>query len=394
MPKRILIFSLAYHPRVGGAEVAIKEITDRLLDVEFHMLTMRFSRDDKPDEIVGKNVRVHRLGSGASYLSKVLFMLRAARAARDLHRVHHFDAAWVMMSYMLVPLMLSGLKLPYVLTLQEGDTYEHMFKRLRVLPLLPFINRGFQHASMMQVISTYLGTWARQRGFKGPLEIIPNGYITPDGHTDLHWFTVAKGGNRRIFWRNRKINIPDDDIILITTSRLVHKNGLDTVIRTLPLLRNIQFVVLGEGPDLGKLESLAESLQVTDQVHFYGQVKNTVVLHFLHYSDVFVRPSRSEGMGNSFVEAMAAELPVIATQEGGIADFLFDAKRNPDKPTTGWAVDKDTPEQIAAAVKDILGNPEQTKKVIQNARELVIKKYNWDLIARDMRDKVFARLFS
>ena len=44
-------------------------------------------------------------------------------------------------------------------------------------------------------------------------------------------------------------------------------------------------------------------------------------------------------MGNSFVEAMAARLPVIATQEGGIADFLFDATRNPEQPTTGWVVD-------------------------------------------------------
>ncbi|TSC64125.1 MAG: hypothetical protein G01um101491_359, partial [Parcubacteria group bacterium Gr01-1014_91] len=89
--------------------------------------------------------------------------------------------------------------------------------------------------------------------------------------------------------------------------------------------------------------------------------------------------------------AMAAELPVIATQEGGIADFLFDAKRNPDKETTGWAVDKNSPEQIAEAVKDILANPEQVAHVKATAKKMVIEKYDWNLIAKQMQS-VFGRI--
>ena len=90
-------------------------------------------------------------------------------------------------------------------------------------------------------------------------------------------------------------------------------------------------------------------------------------------------------MGNSFIEAMAAELPVIATQEGGIADFLFDAKRNPDKETTGWAVDRDSPKQIAEAVKEILENPEQVVRVKATAKKMAVEKYDWNLIAEQMR---------
>jgi glycosyltransferase involved in cell wall biosynthesis len=114
----------------------------------------------------------------------------------------------------------------------------------------------------------------------------------------------------------------------------------------------------------------------------------------LQACDIFIRPSRSEGMGNSFVEAMAAGLPVIATQEGGISDFLFDAKKNPDKSTTGWAVDRDSPEQIADAVKDIIANPEKVARVVATAKKMAFEKYDWDIIARDMREKVFARLFA
>ena len=97
-------------------------------------------------------------------------------------------------------------------------------------------------------------------------------------------------------------------------------------------------------------------------------------------------------MGNSFVEAMAAGLPVIATQEGGIADFLFDEKRNPDKPVTGFAVDKDSPEQIAAQVKNIMEHPEKMRAVVATAKAIVMQKYDWNVIARDMREKVFEPL--
>ena len=89
---------------------------------------------------------------------------------------------------------------------------------------------------------------------------------------------------------------------------------------------------------------------------------------------------------------MAAGLPVIATQEGGIADFLFDAKRNPDKPPTGFAVDKNNPEQIAEAVAYIIGNPAVVQEVISNAQRMVFEQYDWDLIARDMKEKVFGKI--
>jgi len=78
--KKILIFSLAYYPQVGGAEVALKEITDRIPDIEFHLLTLRFNAADVAEEKIG-NIFVHRIGRGnSSYASKILFIPRAASA--------------------------------------------------------------------------------------------------------------------------------------------------------------------------------------------------------------------------------------------------------------------------------------------------------------------------
>ncbi|MDE1925524.1 MAG: glycosyltransferase family 4 protein [Patescibacteria group bacterium] len=373
--KRILIFSLAYYPRVGGAEVSIKEITDRIAsdDIEFHMVTLRFSLQDAPEEKIG-NVFVHRIGWGTLYFSKILFIPFSVGKAIQLHRKYKFDASWAMMSYMLLPIIQFNwfVGLPYALTLQEGDSYEHMFKRLRILPFMPLLAGGFYKATVVQVISTYLGIWARRWGFKGPLEIIPNG-------VDIQKFVGEK--------------VPHEGTVLITTSRLVSKNAIDDIMRAIALLpQNISLVVVGDGPNKTKLKALAQAKGVMGRIVWEGYVDHAQLPALLHVADIFVRPSRSEGMGNSFIEAMASGLPVIATQEGGIADFLFDSKRNPDKPTTGWAVDKDSPAQIAEAVKDILAHPQQVKKVVENACAMVKEKYDWDLIAKDMREKVFKRV--
>ena len=376
--KKVLIFSLAYYPRVGGAEVAIKKITNNIKDIEFHMVTMRFSSADKKKE-KNENVTIHRVGQGSGYFSKILFIPLAAWEARRLHKTEKFDAVWVMMSYMLLPFLLSGLRIPYALTLQEGDTEHHMFRRLRILPFLPLINRGFRGATVVQVISNYLGTWARKRGFVGTPEIIPNG-------CDVFWFgQKIPADNRSRFWTQR--GIPSNNIILITTSRLVHKNAVDDVIRALlELPKNIHFVICGEGPLDSYLKNLRKKLKLSERVHFMGQISNTTLVHYLHASNIFIRPSRSEGMGNSFIEAMAAGLPVIATQEGGLKDFI--------SPEVAWVVEKNRPDQIALQIKDILGNPEHTQKVIESARNLAVQKYDWQLLAHDMREKVFSRLFT
>lgn len=371
MKSRVLIFSLAYIPHIGGAEVALKEITDRISDSEFHLITLNFG-GNKKEERIG-NIYVHRVGNGASYLSKILFIPRAVRLAAHLHREQSFDAFWAMMSYMLFPIVLlrmRGVRVPYILTLQEGDPWQRMFSRWFILPFRPLLSIGFKHASAVQAISTHLAAWAYKMGFKGTVAVIPNGADLTRFISAAHPSFVSAG-----------------TVNLITASRLVYKNALDEVIRALVLLpKNVQFVIYGNGPDEAMLRSLSEQLNVSDQVLFKGYSPHTELARAFSTAHIFIRPSRSEGMGNSFIEAMAAGLPVIATQEGGIADFLFDEKRNPNKPTTGWAVDIDSPDQIAQAVKDIMTNPDKVARVKANGLTLVREKYDWNRIANDMKN--------
>ena len=375
--KKILIFSLAYYPRhVSGAEAAVKEITDRVSGIEFHMVTLRFDAADAATEKVG-NVLVHRVG-GDSYFAKILFPLLAALKARSLNRRHRFDALWAMMTYMLLPVVLAkflGVRAPHMLTLQDGDPYKKVFGRLRILPLLPLIDRGFCTTSMVQAISGHLATWPKRRGYKGPIEIIYNGANPRD--------LAESSDPAAVEALKKKLGKKEGDVYLVNTARLEYQKAQDDVIRALLLLPvNIKFLIVGGGSDETMLKNLVKVLKLEDRVVFTGQVMRDEVTLYRKVSDIFAAPSRSEGLGNAFLSAMASRLPVVATTEGGLAEFIFDGK-------TAWVVDVDSPEQIAAAVKDILANPEKVRKVTEVARAMVVEKYDWDKIAVQMRERVF-----
>lgn len=398
--KKILIFSLVYYPNtVGGAEIAIKEITDRIspTDIEFHMVCLRFDNKLPKVERIG-NILVHRIGFTKNnpttedlkkfplHLNKYFFQFTAAFKAMSLHHKYHYDGIWAMMAHAVgVPAAIFKIfnpKVGYALTLQEGDPIPYIEKTVR--PLWPLFTRAFTRADVVQVISSFLGDWAHTRGFKGPLEFIPNGASlpAPDNYSESEIKALKEKYGKR-----------EGDIYIVTVSRLVEKNAVDDIIRAITLLpAHIKVLVVGGGPDEEMLKNLAQELGVTERVTFTGQVDRTVTAQCRLISDIFARPSRSEGMGNSFASAMASRIPIIATQEGGLVDFIFDAKRNPDKETTAWVVDKNSPEQIAKAVNDILAHPEQVKKVVATAYKLVSEDYNWDNIARDMKTRVFDKI--
>lgn len=365
--RKILIFSLAYYPHVGGAEVAIKELTDRLDDIEFHMVTMRWSAADPVRELVGR-VHVHRVGFvGSSIVHKFLFQLFASHSASKLHAQHSFDAVWAMMAHSAgVPAALFKLRhsrVPMLLTLQEGDPPEKIERTM--LPLWPLFARAFTRADRIQGISNFLGQWARKRNFSGPLVVVPNG-------VDLKHFMVPK--------------MPHDGVVLVTASRLVHKNAVDDIIRALALLPDsIRLSIAGTGSDEPMLRTIAKEEGVAKRVEFLGHIDHAHLPALLQRSDIFIRPSRSEGMGNAFIEAMAVGLPVIGTAVGGIPDFLKDGD-------TGYVVEVDNPKSIAAAVERIVAQPYETRAITGRAQELA-RQYDWDILARRMREEAFEPLW-
>ena len=360
MANRILIFSLAYFPVEGGAEIAVREITDRLGDTEFDLITKKFDESHKGFERVG-NVGVYRIDS-----SKALYPIRAYWEAKKLNKTRVYTTVWsIMAAYAGLAGLLFKLKFPrvrFVLTLQEGDSLGHIHKRMSILK--PIFKKIFAKADIVQAISNFLGGWGRDMGASNVV-VIPNG-------VDVNKF---KPTTYKLQTTNQ--------ITLITTSRLVEKNAVSDIIEALKYLPdNVHLKILGSGPLESALKLQTKNCNLQTHVQFLGHIDYSEVPKYLHQADLFVRPSLSEGFGNSFIEAMAAGLPVIATPVGGIVDFLEDGK-------TGLFCEPNNPESIARAVERLIADELLRENLIDNALALVRERYSWDLIAREMEDKVF-----
>lgn len=399
MKKKVLIFSLDYLPgNISGAEAAIKEITDRISpeDIEFHMVTLFYNSETPRVEKIG-NILIHRVGlfgkknpdleergSFPLHYNKYWYQISAGLKGYLLHRKNNYDAIWGMMPHGTgVPSVIFkwlAPKVPYVMTIQEGDSPEHIEKMVK--PMWFVWKRCFWKADMIQSISKFLAGWAERRGAACPIVLVRNG-ANPQSINPT--FDPAE-----VEVLKQELGKKDGDIFLTNTARLVKQKAFDITIKSLQLLPdNIKLLVVGDGNEAQNLKNLVTELRLEDRVIFTGHIDRNEVTKYRMASDIFVGPSRSEGLGNAFLSAMACRLPVVSTQVGGIADFLFDKNRNPNKPTTGFAVDVDSPEQIAETVQYIISHPEEVAEVVKQAREMVVSEYDWDLIAKRMQEEIF-----
>jgi phosphatidylinositol alpha-1,6-mannosyltransferase len=311
------------------------------------------------------------------HLNKYLYQFSAAFKGLELHKKYKFDGMWALMAHSAgVPAAIFNMfqpKVPYLLTLQEGDPTEYIEKVMK--PVWPLFSRAFTQATAIQAISSFLRDWAYARGFKGEVNLIHNGANPRDLHP-----TFSEEEIKKI---KKELGKKEGDVFLVNTARLVHQKAFDITIKALPMLpAHVKLVIVGGGDEREMLQDLVKELKLEDRVIFVGQVDRSVVTLYRKASDIFVCASRSEGLGNAFLSAMASRLPVIATREGGLSEFMEDGK-------TGWVVEKDNPEQIAAAVKDILEDREKVGRIAETAQKMVFEEYNWDRIGEKMRQEVF-----
>jgi glycosyltransferase involved in cell wall biosynthesis len=379
--KRILIFSTVYLPRfVGGAEVALDELTKRMPEVDFDMITLRLDSRSPRFERVGA-VNVYRIGWGATVgennilpwhleLTKLLFPVLGFWKGYRLCRTNTYDLLWAMMaSYNSLAALKLHLvtKIPYILTLQEGDTHAHI--RSRMKPLWFAFKMLFARAKSVQVISHSLAQFATEMGAQ-KVVVIPNG-------VDLTLFNesiTASDAKEQICARYR---IPTTARIVVTTGRLVEKNGCKEMIMAFKdLPDDVVFLMCGSGPDHEALVGIAELYKLSSRIYFAGHVPFRELPLHIRAADCFVRASRSEGLGNSFLEAMACGIPVVGTPVGGIPDFLRDNE-------TGFLVQVGDSQSIAAGINRAL---KADASLRARAVSLIRSCFDWEQIALQMRD--------
>lgn len=377
---RIAVFSLTYPPFVGGAEVAIAEIAKRLTAHQFVVFTARLRRDLPGRQTIGA-VTVIRLGHGTRW-DKYRFPWAAVRAAVAEHRERPLALIWGMMASWggLAALRFKERcpQLPYVLSEQSGDSDRFIARRTWFWRWR--YRQIYRRANAVTAISKFLAVRATRYGAR-EVTVVPNG-------VDVARFSRPVGPSAWQEFRSRLQRTAGPCVISV--SRLVEKNGLDDLIAAIGLLRRrhvtVKLLIVGTGPLAPRLQAQVRHLDLGPAVKFCGHVSHDDLPHLLQDALVFVRPSRSEGFGNAFIEAMAAGVPVVATPVGGVLDFIQDG-------VTGLFCRPHDRASLAAAIERLVRDEGLRQRLSANAHRLVRERYDWSLIARQM-DQVLTQVMA
>lgn len=176
-----------------------------------------------------------------------------------------------------------------LLNIQEGDPESHLERYVLGSKLLykifvrPWHRLVFKKADYITTISRDLEKRAKENKADCPIEIIPNG-------VDIDRFQVELSDSEIKSYR-KKTGFSENDTVLITTSRLVKKNAVGDVIKSLNYLpKQVKFLILGEGSLEGELKALAEKEGLEERVVFLGNVDHREIPKYLKVSDIFYPP--------------------------------------------------------------------------------------------------------
>jgi len=144
---------------------------------------------------------------------------------------------------------------------------------------------------------------------------------------------------------------PKGRVRLIVPRRLFHKNGVEYFVRALPLIAarvDVEAVVIGDGPERDGLERLVGELGVRDRITFMGARPNADMPGLLSSGDLAVFPSLMEATSVAALEAMSCELPVAASNVGGLPEIVSDQ--------VGGLFESANPEALASKVIELLSS--------------------------------------
>jgi glycosyltransferase involved in cell wall biosynthesis len=196
--------------------------------------------------------------------------------------------------------------------------------------LLKLINR---HCDAINVISPAILSDLIELGIDGPkVSHIPNGIKIGDPIRKSHVASI-----RRLVW----------------AGRLTAQQGFDILFKALANVaaagREFSIDLIGNGPDMALLLEQRRRLCLEKKVRFTGALAKDTIRTKLAEADVFLLPSRYEGMSNAAIEAMEAGLPILLTRCGGIDTYIDES--------TGWTCEPDDVDGLTAALLRMLDTP-------------------------------------
>lgn len=193
------------------------------------------------------------------------------------------------------------------------------------------------------------------------IELIPSG-------VDIAQFEPIDAGQKRNVREKYGLG---DELIIGIIARLSDVKGIDILIKAMSEVHKIdpkaRLLIVGEGKEERFLKSLVNELQLESRVQFLPIVNRTNEI--LSVLDIFVMPSRQEGLGLSIMEAQASGLPVVASHVGGIPTLI-------EHNVTGLLVPKESPTALADALVDLLESQDKRDRLGRAGRAFIVQHYS------------------
>ena len=347
------------YPTYGGSGVVATELGMELAarghEVHFisYAMPIRLSATNAHIHFHEVEVTTYPLFDHPPYtLALAVKMIEVAEeASLDLLHVHYAIPHSV--SALLARLMAAPRRLPFITTL-HGTDITLVGNDRSYLPITRF---SIEQSDGVTAISNYLhDRTVREFEIRRPIEVIPN-FVNCD------LYKRAEDPSLRKVWA------PDGEPIMMHLSNFRPVKRVTDVVEIFALVREkipAKLVLIGDGPDRGAAEWLVRKKCLTHEVFFLG--KQDQVHEKLGVADLFLLPSDLESFGLAALEAMACEVPVVASNVGGLPEVVTHG-------VDGFLV---PPRDVAAAARfalEILTRQDRGRSMGQQARVNARKKY-------------------
>ncbi len=367
---KIAILAQTFPPRwMGGMEIATHNIASHLVGMgnEVHVITS--ISKNLPRECVNNGFFVHRV---QTIRKQVLFGL--SHNLMSLPVIKRIDPDIVFCQY--VSCGLAGFlakklwKKSYIISGQGSDVYLSWAFKNAISKLV------LNHADAVIALTEDMKL-AMQKICNREIIIVSNG-------VDLNKF---EGLSEKKALRNY-LGYGQDEKIILFVGRLSPVKGVRYLIEAMSCIvdkkYDISLKLVGDGNDRRHLENIVKELNLVKFVTFVGKVQNEEVPLYMASSDIFVLPSLSEGFPLVIMEAMAAGLPIVATNIRGISEIVLNEEN-------GFIVDPEKPQQIADKLQLLLDNADLSIKISSNNKEKV-KGYSWERITESIGEICYSIL--
>jgi phosphatidylinositol alpha-1,6-mannosyltransferase len=367
---RLLLVTNDYPPKTGGIQVYLHELWRRLESGRAVVLTAS-PHENSADFDASSEIVIERVPKSTLYFP-TFGAYRAIEAAIDRHLpdLVLLDPAW--------PLGLLGPRLsrPYGVVLHGAE--------VTIPSRLPIVASSLRYVLRHAEVAIAAGSYPEEQARRNAAEeLCPVLTISPgvDPARFRPLDSFERGEVRNEF------NFSSSEFLIASYSRLVPRKGMDTLIRASALLAprypQLRIVIGGDGRDRQRLEALAAKANAP--VTFLGRVSDEAQPRWIAACDLMVMDCRSrwfgleqEGFGIVFVEAAACGLAQVAGRSGGSDDAVFDG-------VTGVVLENPrSAPALAEAIEELMVNNERRLLYAHQARTLVLSRFSWDALARDL----------